>query len=333
LAPFGPTQPEILRELEAFVEGQLSYLLPVEKCWQPSDFLPNLGGPDWVDELKACREDAAKVPDSVLVTLVANMITEEALPSYHAWLANLEHGFDRTGVGMGGLAVWIRGWVGEEKRHGDALARYLYASGRVDMRAIETTIQHLLRNGFDPMTDNDVCKGFIYTSFQERATYIAHAGVARLAREAGDERLAKICDNIAGDEIRHERVYQRCVGRLFELTPDHCMTSLETMLRRTIIMPSRNMTDGVDADLFTHFSAVTQRNGIYTTGDYARIMEHLVKAWRIGDVPVTSDAGKRAQDYVARLPDRYTRLAARAEAQLGANKPRSFSWLVGRQVG
>ena len=324
---------ELLAALDSYMEGNFSSLLPVSKCWQPSDLLPDLASPDWVDEVRAFRQMAGGLPDDVLVTLVANMITEEALPSYHAWLANLSIGFDRSGTGSNAMARWIRGWVAEEKRHGDVLAGYLYMSGRVDMRAIEVTIQNLLRNGFDPLTENDMIKGFIYTSFQERATYISHSGVARLARQHGETQLASMCDNIAGDEVRHERAYERLVAKIFELTPDDCMVALATMLRKTIIMPSRTMEDGSDTDLFTWFSAVTQRNGIYTTSDYARIMQHLVRLWEIDRIDVRSDAGKQAQEFILELPPRYLKLAERAEARAKPYKPRPVSWLAGRIVG
>lgn len=323
---------EILKELDAFVETQLHYLPPVEKCWQPSDLLPDLSAPDWEDRLREARDAAKAVPDDVLITLVANMITEEALPSYHAWLANLEGGFDRSGASEGGLAHWMRGWVAEEKRHGDVLARYLYATGRVNMKAVEVTIQHLLRNGFEPGTQNNAFHAFIYTSFQERATFVAHAGVARLARSSGDKMLARICDMVAGDESRHEKAYERMVARLFELDPDQCMLALETMLRNSITMPSRLMSDGKDPDLYGIFSAITQRNGIYTTMDYARIMEHVVRLWKVETQPVTTDAAKKAQDYVAALPARYIRLAERAEKQLARVPQRPLSWIFDRTV-
>lgn len=324
---------ELMRELDMFAEEQLGLLTPVEKAWQPSDLLPDMASVDWLDQLQSCRAGAANLPDELLVTLVANMITEEALPSYHAWLANLESGFDRTGVGTGGMALWIRGWVGEEKRHGDVLARYLYATGRVDMRAVETTLQHLLRNGFDPLTRNCVIQGFIYTSFQERATFISHAGVARLARKYDDQTLAKICENVAGDEMRHEKAYERFVAHMFSLAPDETMLALEGMLRNTIIMPSRHMSDGQEKDLFTFFSAITQRNGIYTTTDYAKIMEHLVRLWKVETIPVTSSQGREAQDYVAALPARYLKLAERSETRRLPLKARPLSWLLGRVVG
>ena len=46
-------------------------------------------------------------------------------------------------------------------------------------------------------------RGFIYTSFQERATKISHGNVGKLLAAAGDPFGAKICARIAGDEARH----------------------------------------------------------------------------------------------------------------------------------
>lgn len=323
---------EILADLDRFVGSHPGLALPVDKCWQPSDLLPDFSSSTWNDQLNDWRLLAQGVPDDVLVTLVANMITEEALPSYHAWLSNLEHGYDRTGCGDTGMAQWFRAWVSEEKRHGDALARYLYLTGRVNMRAVEQTIQHLLRNGFDPGTENNIYQAFIYTSFQERATYVAHSHTARKARAAGDPNLAKICDMIAGDEVRHERAYEKMVAHLFELDPDGCMMALERMLRKSITMPSRLMTDGMDGDLFSLFSSITQRNGIYTTMDYAEILEHLIRLWRIDTIDVQGDAAKSAQEYLVNLPARYHRAAVRAESRLAKVPSRPISWIYGRMV-
>jgi acyl-[acyl-carrier-protein] desaturase len=43
-------------------------------------------------------------------------------------------------------------WTGEENRHGDLLNKYLYLSGRVNMREVEIT-QHLINDGFDIGTE------------------------------------------------------------------------------------------------------------------------------------------------------------------------------------
>ena len=88
------------------------------------------------------------------------------------------------------------------------------------LQAVEVTIQNLIGSGMDPKTENNPYLGFIYTSFQERATAVSHGATARHALELGDKTLGKICGAIASDEKRHERAYcaitsellRRCVS-------------------------------------------------------------------------------------------------------------------------
>merc|ERR1719269_114377 len=87
--------------------------------------------------------------------------------------------------------------------------KYLWLTGRVDLKAIEVTIQKLIGSGMNPMTENNPYLGFVYTSFQERATKIAHSNTAKLARADGDKNLSNICIQIASDEQRHEIAYQK----------------------------------------------------------------------------------------------------------------------------
>jgi acyl-[acyl-carrier-protein] desaturase len=93
--------------------------------------------------------------------------------------------------------------------------RYLWLTGRVNMRAVEGTIQRLIGSGMDPKTENNPYLCFVFTSFQERATKLSHGGTARIAKTAGDEDLARICGAIAADEGRHELAYTRTVGEIF----------------------------------------------------------------------------------------------------------------------
>jgi hypothetical protein len=86
------------------------------------------------------------------VTLVGDTITEEALPTYESWLMDVE-GIDN--VERNGWSKWIRQWTSEENRHGDLLNKYLYLSGRVNMREVEMTTQHLISDGFDIGTGRD----------------------------------------------------------------------------------------------------------------------------------------------------------------------------------
>ena len=46
------------------------------------------------------------------------------------------------------------------------------APGRMNMRAVDITVQNLIGSGMNPKTENDPYLGFVYTSFQERATKV-----------------------------------------------------------------------------------------------------------------------------------------------------------------
>ena len=92
------------------------------------------------------------ISDELLVVLVGDMVTEEALPSYAVSLNGLVR--DHEGTSPAPWARWLRGWTAEENRHGDLLNAYLRLTGRVDMRAVERTIHHLIANGFNPRSAN-----------------------------------------------------------------------------------------------------------------------------------------------------------------------------------
>jgi hypothetical protein len=94
------------------------------------------------------------------------MVTEEALPSYMNMLNLLDETRDDSGASSEPWASWTRAWTGEENRHGDLLNRYLYLSGRVDMHAVEGSIQRLISRGLNPQLENNPYLCFVYTSFQ-----------------------------------------------------------------------------------------------------------------------------------------------------------------------
>ena len=126
---------EVMQHLEKDVESLIEkYLIPVENIWQPTDFLPDSTKDSFYDEVREIRELSKDLPYDFWVVLVGDMITEEALPSYESWLMGVE-GIDQ--VEGNGWSKWIRQWTGEENRHGDVLNKYLYLSGRVNMKEIE----------------------------------------------------------------------------------------------------------------------------------------------------------------------------------------------------
>jgi acyl-[acyl-carrier-protein] desaturase len=285
-----------------------------ENCWQPSDFLPDFSEPDFAEKVLKLQEDIANVPDTVLVSLVGNMITEEALPSYQTFFNMLEGvNEDRTVASSRAWVKWSRLWTAEENRHGDLLNKYLYLSGRVDMNAVEKSIQQLLYNGIDLKTDGDPYNGMIYTSFQERATKISHVNTGKLAYKAGDTALAKICNKIAGEEALHEKAYKFFMTKIFEVDPNGALAAFMDMMKKKIVMPATLMDLGTSKSQYTDYSNITQKIGIYTSHDYAAIIDHLVKHWKIDKLLGLSPEGNKAQDFLSGLADRYYRLADRMQ--------------------
>ncbi|GAA0157993.1 hypothetical protein LIER_15130 [Lithospermum erythrorhizon] len=328
-----PQKIEIFKAMEDWAgDNLLVHLKPVEKCWQPQDFLPDPASDGFHDQLKELRERSKELPDDYFVVLVGDMITEEALPTYQTMLNTLDGVRDETGASPTPWAIWTRAWTAEENRHGDLLNKYLYLSGRVDMRQIEKTIQYLIGSGMDPRTENNPYLGFIYTSFQERATFISHGNTARLAKELGDIKLAQICGTIASDEKRHETAYTKIVEKLFEIDPDGTMLAFADMMRKKISMPAHLMYDGRDDKLFDNFSAVAQRLGVYTARDYADILEFLVGKWKVADLTGLSGDGRKAQDYLCKLPQRIRRLEERAQSRAKEAPSIPFSWIFDRKV-
>jgi len=302
---------EVMQFLEKDVDNYVDqFLIPVEKIWQPADFLPNSESDTFFEEVKELREIAKDLPYDFWVTLVGDTITEEALPTYESWLMDVD-GVDN--VGRNGWSKWIRQWTGEENRHGDLLNKYLYLSGRVNMREIEMTTQHLINDGFDIGTGRDPYKNFVYTSFQELATYVSHNRVAQMAKKYGDNKLAKMCKMIAGDEMRHHHAYSEFVTRIFQVDPSEMMIAFQYMMKQKIVMPAHFLRESGQkiSSAFEQFSDSAQRIGVYTAADYIDIMQKLMDKWEIDKITGLTDEAEKARDYLMKLPARMARISER----------------------
>ena len=315
-----------MQAIEPKVAGFMdSFLIPIDEIWQPSDFLPDSLSENFFDEVEQIREESKELGYDFWVTMVADTITEEALPTYEAWLMDVE-GINQHTEEPSGWSKWVRAWTAEENRHGDLLNKYLYLSGRVNMREMEISTQHLINDGFDIGTGHDPYRNFIYTSFQELATNISHRRVASLSKQGGNQRLAKICGIIAADEARHASAYIDFINRIFELDPSHVMLAFEDMMRKKIVMPAHFLRETGNAigELFTHFSDAAQRIMVYTTDDYIDILESLLKQWDIGNIVDLNDSAEKARDYLMALPNRLRRISDRIKIP---EKQYEFKWI------
>ncbi len=315
---------EVMKTMEKSVDSFIDkYLIPVEKIWQPSDFLPDSREDSFFDEVQELREVSKELPYDFWVVLVGDTVTEEALPTYESWLMDVEGINQKEGSPW---AKWIRNWTGEENRHGDVLNKYLYLSGRVNMREVEITTQYLLNDGFDPGTDRDPYKNFVYTAFQELATNISHKRVGKLAADKGNVLLSKMCKIIAGDEMRHHLAYKEFVNEIFKYDPSEMMRAFADMMKKKIVMPAQliKQTGEHMENTYVEFANAAQRLGVYTAQDYINILSRLIEGWDLPNITDLDDAAEKARDYLCKLPDRLQRVTDRMVIE---SKRQLFTWV------
>ena len=302
---------EVMQFLEKNVDSFIEqYLIPVETIWQPSDFLPNSQSDTFFDEVKELQEIAKDLPYDFWVAMVGDTITEEALPTYESWLMEVE---GVNNLENNGWSKWVRQWTGEENRHGDLLNKYLYLSGRVNMREVEITTHHLIKDGFEIGTGRDPYKNFVYTSFQELATYVSHNRVSQIAKQYGDNKLSKACKIIAGDEMRHHHAYSEFVNQIFKVDPSEMMLAFQFMMKQKITMPAHFLRESGQSisTAFNQFSDSAQKLGVYTANDYVDIMQKLIDKWQIDKISNLTDEAEKARDYLMKLPARMAKVSER----------------------
>jgi acyl-[acyl-carrier-protein] desaturase len=323
---FEEKRKEVMSHIETFMlEKMNEYLKPIDTIWQPSDFLPDSSKDTFYNDIKDMQESAQGLSYDLVAVLIGDTITEEALPTYESWLMMVE-GVSKNEEG--GWMKWTRQWTAEENRHGDLLNKYLYLSGRVDMRMMEVSTQYLIADGFDIGTGHDPYRNFIYTSFQELATNVSHRRVASLAKKDGDNLLSKMCGVIASDEMRHAKAYKYFIEKIFEVDPNEAMLAFEDMMRKKIVMPAHFLREvGLKiGQTFGHFTDAAQRLGVYTAVDYVDILKELIEDWHIANMGDLNESGEKARDYIMALPNRLLRVAERMQ---NPSLEYKFSWIHG----
>ena len=301
---------EVLADLEPVLDQLMEQHEAKRVLWFPSELLappPDTDPDQWVKDL---RKRAEGIDTPMRVALALNLLTEEGLPHFHRLLA----------VYLGNESIWTKWtnlWTAEEDRHGAILHDYMHDSKLVDSPILERMQFEYLKAGFQPAWDQDPYRVFVYTSLQERATQVSHANTGKLA-SVNEPLIGEVLANVAKEEARHYVFYRAIFAEVLKRDPDNALYSA------SLLMPSIDM-PGLNMPHFREMADVIRRAGIYGPRDYLRIVEELIKFWKIETLTGLKEMGQKAQEKILSIPDRLTRVADMMETR---SRAKTFQFAV-----
>lgn len=301
---------EVLADLEPVLDQLMEQHEAKRVLWFPSELLappPDTDPDQWVKDL---RKRAEGIDTPMRVALALNLLTEEGLPHFHRLLA----------VYLGNESIWTKWtnlWTAEEDRHGAILHDYMHDSRLVDSPILERMQFEYLKAGFQPAWDKDPYRVFVYTSLQERATQVSHANTGKLA-SVNEPLIGEVLANVAKEEARHYVFYRAIFAEVLQRDPDNALHSA------SLLMPSIDM-PGINMPHFREMADVIRRAGIYGPRDYLRIVEELIKFWKIETLTGLKELGQKAQEKILSIPERLTRVADMMETR---SRAKTFQFAV-----
>ncbi|MEZ4378334.1 MAG: acyl-ACP desaturase [Gemmatimonadales bacterium] len=294
---------EVLEDLEPVVQEMMTEHEAKRELWFPIDLLREEPGTDPEAHRRTLIERVRGFPDACRAALALNTLTEEGLPHFHRLLA--------THLGEEShWSVWNNLWTAEEDRHGAVLSDYMRDTGCVDQREMERLKFEYIKAGWQPAWDRDPYRVFVYTTLQERATQVSHAGTGRVVGEY-EPILGGILRRIATEEARHFTFYRRVFTEILARDPSEAMQSA------AFVMPAIDM-PGITIPGFKDFADVIRRSGIYGPRDYLRIVQDAIAHWKLEAVTGLDELGRRAQEKILAIPERLTRIADLMESRARA---------------
>jgi len=297
------TDADLLRELEATVAANLNRHLAVAREWLPHEWVPWSRGRDFTGQSgTAWAAEQSPLSAPVRAAFEVNLLTEDNLPFYHHELASR---LGRTGA----WAAWINRWTAEEARHAMSIRDYLLLSRSVDPVALERDRMASMQAGWTADTGEaaggrNALRSLVYVTFQELATRVSHRNTGRLAGEPVAERLLT---RIATDENLHMIFYRELIAAALDLAPDQTLGAIAAEVI-AFQMP------GTTVPGFRRKSVEIADAGIYDLRLHRdEVVAPLLRHWQALDLPITGEAGRRAQEVLARHLDDLEQMVRRYE--------------------
>lgn len=285
---------EVLEDLEPIVKQMMTDHEAKRELWFPAELLAPEPGEDPEEHRVTMIDRVRGFPDACRAALALNTLTEEGLPHFHRLLA--------THLGEEShWSVWNNLWTAEEDRHGAVLSDYMRDTGCVNQREMERLKFEYIKSGWQPAWDRDPYRVFVYTTLQERATQMSHAGTGRVVGEY-EPVLGSILRRIATEEARHFNFYRRIFAEILKRDPNQALISA------AFVMPAIDM-PGITIPGFKDFADVIRRAGIYGPRDYLKIVQDAITHWKLEALSGLDELGRKAQEKILAIPARLTRVA------------------------
>lgn len=307
---------EVLKDIEPVVHDLMFRHELKRDLWYSSEFLPVDQGTYNEEFLSELRKRAEGIEDSIRIAVSLNILTEEGLPHFHRIIAE----------NLGTSDEWRRWngmWTAEEDRHGNILRDYIRDSRLLNFSLLERLQFDYLRTGFHPVWSGDPYKIFIYTSLQEKATYVSHLNTGKAVGEQ-EPLLFRITQKIAQDESRHYAFYMNVFKEIIARDPNVALKCAAEL------MPGIDM-PGISMENFNEYADVVRRNGIYGIRDYQKIVEQLIISWGIATLTQLNEAGRKAQEKIMSLPSRLMKVADFIDSHVNT-KSFKFDLVFGRII-
>lgn len=275
---------EILRAVDTDIRRVYNRHTQAQKLWMPTELFP-------------ADFKARSLPPATKAMLVLNLLTEDGLPYFFGLL--VKHLGDEHAIWD-----WIRMWVGEEDRHGQALKIYLH---RVLTREQLIAVQHLqynyLAQGFWPGWGGDPVKLLAYVVLQEQATKVSHLGIAKAAKD-DDEVLFKIMKRIAAEEFKHHLAYFEMFKAALGRDVNHSLLAMYSVVR-SFAMPG----NGING--FQSLSEIQARSGVFGPAELAEIIEDVSGRLNLPSLTGLSAEGEKAREGIFASVKTLQRIAGR----------------------
>lgn len=273
----------LLNELEQPIARFLERHLENTHTWYPHELV------DW-DEAKSFTPDNPWTPDDYPLSegvgraLFVNLLTEDNLPYYTSTiLAKAPDGHP--------LNEWTKRWTAEEARHSIVIRDWAIATRALDPRMLEDGRMKQMGGGIVPEPET-LADMLAYTSFQEKATQIAHAHTgSKLGKERGG---LQVMGKVAGDETLHYNFYKDTVVAGLEIDPSTMIIAIYKQLRE-FKMPGTGIPD------FEAHSEAIARAEIFNASIFlGSVVTPTLDHWKIDKIAETqlNDDAKRARDKI-----------------------------------